>query len=135
MDFWKTKAFKNLETEWYEKLLKNGFVDIEQDENFLRRMTADIFRKKVSDVTNANKASYYAIISSYVQEESFKDEADRIIMTMVSDGARIKSISCVLKSKGFKNNRATVRFTIRRYEMKWGIKTYEPQQLSSAKIA
>ena len=140
--FFESDDFKKLNAEWQEKLAISGFVDAEvpvkpQDTIFrgdgsyrLKVSTGDVFRKD-NIVELQEKAAYFDLLVSYVQNEEFPNKADKLIMTKRSEGMKIKEISEELKKRGFKSHRQTIRYVIRRYETKWLIKKWQPNQMKS----
>ena len=67
-------------------------------------------------------------------ETEFEDEADRLIMEWTAEGREIKEISIELKKLGMrKSYRNTIRFVRRRYEDKWGIREWKPEEMVSRK--
>lgn len=156
----KIKGFKELQEIWYAKLATVGFVDIEKDGQLLtsasypyrhigsktqkasypyrhvgsedaKSITSNYFQRLDAfyRVLGA-KQLYFEMISSRVQVEKFDCDADEIIMRRTAEGAQIKAISEELKVLGHKNERKTIRYVIRKYEHRWNIKTWKPEQLT-----
>lgn len=92
--------------------------------------------KDADDLQRTAKESYFRLVAQLVHETVFQTAVDRIIMTMFADGARMKEIVAALERRippcfiERRRCRMTVRMTIRRYEMEWGIREYSPRQLN-----
>lgn len=146
--FWKSKEFNALRIEWNKKLEASDFKDAEKDINYTRflkdptagnggwlhhHLSANVFVRE-------EKETYYRILSQKFQEEkNFEDEEDRLIMELTVDGKTITEISSIIKArlsdgrKRSKHNRDTIRYIRRRYENKWGIRCWKPEQMTSRK--
>lgn len=127
MKFHETEEFKKQKKDWYQKLKESGFKDIEVvvgNEEKLRQYS--------KGYANNDKLDYYQALTYYVSSESFDNETDEFIMIRCSNGTKIKDISDELKKNSKKrSHRETIRYIIRKYEVRWGIKNYKPSQLSS----
>jgi hypothetical protein len=131
MKFYENEEFKRQQKEWYAKLKDSGFKDIEnilRDELVLAQYsTRFTFSPEVSHL----KMLYFQAITECVNLESFDCEIEELVMFMLSDGKLIKEISEELKARGLKrSHRETIRYIIRKYEVKWGLRNYSPSQLS-----
>lgn len=151
---WKSKEFKKLKKEWEQNLKNSGFVDVEKDiggDRVLKQSSDYAFRRKetTQDVREA-KETYFALLSEWVQKESFEDDVysqltlfkelqnispDRLIMERTAEGKTIQEISREMKLLGlFKHNRDTIRYIRRRYEDKWGIKSWNKEEMVSRRV-
>lgn len=102
------KAFKKLKKEWYRKLKKEGFVDIEKAEHSLgpfyscaRRFDVGS-RDEVAEVTNLKydaKEEYYRLAEHFLNEFEFDNKIEKIIWTMHTEGKTIREISSLKKIK------------------------------------
>lgn len=132
---------RKLYEKWNKKL---GFQDLEKllvkKDKTGKPVNAQLILKKdavddafrdlpTAEVTR--KFDYYHSMSTYAQQEKFDDEADRIVMQMRGEGTPIKDICAALKKQGHKHHRQTVRFIIRKFEYRWGLKQWKPNQLTS----
>lgn len=129
MTFWKSPAFKALQAEWYQRLEAEGFKDAEEFDGEEVRLKDYSLGRKREIIMRLQRQRYFAVISEYVQQTQFESIVDEIILTWYADGRKIKHICEELKRQGQSRCRETIRFTIRRYEMQWGIKQYSPKQL------
>lgn len=137
---WRSKEFEALQKEWDERLKETGFEDIEKNiggERVLKQSSDYAYRRKEhTQVYRENKLSYFMLLAEFLaKERNFDDESDRLIMMRTSDGWTIQEISQELKSLGKnKFNRDTIRYIRRRYENRWGIRAWKPEQMVSRKV-
>jgi len=140
--YWATEEFKELSKEWDQKLENSGFKDEEttiDGERVLKQQASNVYRQ-ADVITKEAKLKYYQQLSSAVQKDPPTDPIHKIIMTMTAEGATIKEIVKVLAKKKYRLrahgaiDRHTVGFIRRRYEMKWGIKHWNPKQLNLTHI-
>lgn len=132
MTYWKSPAFKELQRTWYTKLEASGFEDAEQligADMMLKQIAAHAYRD-MDELAIVTKEAYYRALSEMVQLSRFADEIDYVIMVMTSHGASIKCIIDALSERGTRRCRKTIRCTIRKYEMAWGLRRYNPRQLN-----
>lgn len=121
-----TLDFKKLQDEWYRKLAESGFEDAEELIGTIWRLkndSASYFRYTPVEVREA-KIEYFEKIGECVEAESFDSERDMHVLKMWAAGDNIKTIEKKLSEKGYKNKREKIRFIIRKYENRWGIKYY-----------
>ena len=132
--YWLAKGFKELQKEWYRKVEVDGlYTDIEKvvgGESVLVQRASNAYRQ-ASQVVRQNKLRYYQLLASHVNEEKWDDAVDELVMKMLAEGSKIKSISEHLKKKGHRHHRQTVRFIVRKYETKWNIKSWKQSQMTS----
>lgn len=136
MNFWKTKSFKELQRTWYQQLQKEGFQDAEEpigDEMVLKQSAAHPYHG-ADQLVRTSKEAYYRLLSQQVQEAEFRSEVDRIILTMFAEGSPLKSIREAISKLGMVRCRNTITFTIRKYEMRWGLREYSPRQLNRKEV-
>ena len=127
------KKLKKLKAEWDQKLKDDGFKDIEQtigNQRVLSQRASNAYRQATT-IEREAKQEYYRLLTQYTAQESFDNEADKIIMERRSNGTAIVDISKELKRLGFPCHKQTIRYHIRRYENHWGIKKWLPHQLTS----
>lgn len=133
MTYWKSDNFKALQKEWYERLEESGFEDAEVmvgSNMTLRQSATHPYRHCKGELDREMKAAYYNFIAQQIHEEQFEDEVDQLILTWHADGAEVNTICQKLDEAGKRRCRRTVRVTIRRYEMQWGMREYTPRQLN-----
>lgn len=141
--FWGNQDFKRLKREWDEKLRESGFEDAEKEvggERVLRQSADYAYRRKETvGVIRECKLEYFTLLSQKIEETRFEDGWDRLIMEMTAEGKSIREISDHLKAlipkgrKRTKHNRMTICYVRRRYEHKWGIRTWKPEEMQSRK--
>lgn len=137
MTFWKTREFKELQAEWYAKLKVSGFQDAEVliDGEPLLRQGADHPYRYSEPTARVCKEAYFRILSEYVRQAPFRNKTDRIILVLRAEGAKIQQICDTLAFLGRGRYRGTIRYTIRKYEMQWGIRRYSPKELNQVRSA
>lgn len=139
--YWESREFECLEAEWDQKLKEAGFEDAEEKvkgERLLKyRFDRSLFCWKDRDeLTHEARQHYFLMLSELVDRETeFAHESDKIIMERTAEGRKISEISKELKTlKKFKSHPNSIRFVRRRYEHKWGIKSWMPEQMVSRKV-
>lgn len=133
MSYWQTKQFRELQLAWYAKLESEGFDDAEEligGELRLKQSATHPIRHVRSLFDFSTKEAYFSELGSLVQGHIFHNNVDRIILTMFADGEKISRIVQALEELGSRRCRMTVRMTIRKYEMAWGMRQYTPKQLN-----
>lgn len=123
---------KRLEDKWNKILDDSGFVDIEETKGKDRvlKQIANHAYWRSGKLAVKSKFEYYNSISQKVQIEKFDCGIDKLILVMASQGMSHASIVRILSSIGKRRYRATIRFIIRRYEMKWGLKSWTLKQMN-----
>lgn len=131
--------FLRLQKHWYQRLSESGFKDIERldgEELVLDRPAPeDYFR--VSPFEREMREQYYLAICHAVfsDETFFRNEIDRYILSRHAEGAKAKHIAEELKTRGIIRHRHSIRFIVRKYEMAWGLRSYNDKQLNVKKKA
>jgi hypothetical protein len=118
--FWTKAEFKELEYKWYKKLKRNGFKDIELSLGNQRVIANPSKLRK--DLYNSQE--YYRQLKVNLVGGSYDCKADRVVMSLRTEGVPIKSISAKLGSLGLKSHRETIRKIIRKYETRWGVRKW-----------
>ncbi len=137
MAFWKTEHFIALQKAWYQRLKDSGFDDQEEfaaDDLVLKQRSYHAYRG-TTELTRVSKESYFNMLGQFSQSTIFKNDVDRLIMTLYAEGRNIKAICQELEIRGQSRDRSTIRFRIRLYEMKWGIRSYKPKSLHYLKVS
>ncbi len=132
MTYWKTQDFKALQQAWYGRLKAEGFQDAEEviaGELLLKQVAAHPYRG-ADDLTRSTKEDYFRVMAQAVQDAEFDSEVDRLILTAYAEGKKIKAICDELAGMGQTRGRATVRYKVRLYEMRWGMREYSPRELN-----
>ncbi len=135
--YWQSRKLIKLEKIWYEKLRDSGFVDAEKvagKEKVLVQRASNAYRQ-ASETERESKADYFRLLCIYGHDEIFPDKITEIVMLRRSFGRSLKEIHDELKLAGIKEHqiyntsRQTIRFIIRSYENKWGIRKWTKAQL------
>lgn len=123
------EEFQKLREQWYKTLEDTGFKDIEKSndkleaDKLVRLQKAHSFFDQNGHLVNA-KQEYFQILFQTVNDSTviFHTELDKYILTRYAEGARIKTIVDELKKMNTPRGRDSIRFIIKRYEKKWGIR-------------
>ena len=132
MTFWKSPSFKTLQADWYQRLEDEGFEDIEEmicGDMMLRQIASHAYRD-LDPLEITSKEAYYRLLGQHILVEPFQNDVDKLILTMFAEGAKIKRIREALITRGKGRCRNTITFTIRKYEMRWGMREYTTKQLN-----
>lgn len=132
MTFWKSPSFIELQRAWYQRLEEEGFQDAEQlvgDQLVLKQIAAHPYRNE-DELGRAMKEAYFRLLGQEIQKGEFITQIDKVILTMFSEGYTYRAICIALEKLGTPRHRKTVRFTIRKYEVLWGLREYTPRQLN-----
>ena len=115
-----TKEFKKLQDQWYAKLKKEGFKDIEQDEDHLKSYASTDLINNYTPETFAIKENYYIAAGHFLHSYEFKCKADRLIWEYHSEGKALVEIVKLLKKHRIKSYKNKVHETVKtlRNEMK-----------------
>lgn len=127
MKYYQTKQFRELEGAWEGKLKESGFEDIEKRVGSKKVMKnhndhASHYHKRLEE-----KAEYYRILNECFLREIFVDH--KIMRDFVA-GRKRAEIFRELLAMGHSIEYETVRFIVRRYEYRWGIKHYTPKEMN-----
>jgi len=129
--FWRTKKFKALSIEWDKKLQANGFIDIETrcgGERVLKQRATNAYMQ-ADEFERESKLEYFCVLSHLAQTTIFPSPLEQIVMQSHAEGMAIKEIISELNKNGLSRDRRTIRFIIRRWQMKWGIRTWSLSQM------
>jgi hypothetical protein len=112
----KPKTFNQLQEEWYAKLKKEGFEDIEQTdtkERLLKSWHSSYFHSRHNPHDFRHQEEYFRQATNFYHSHDFKNQAEKKIWLLHSEGYTIREISSHFKNKaGFK--RAWVHQTVKR---------------------
>lgn len=128
------KELLELQKYWYEKLEEVGYADIEHfvgTKLVLKKSVMYPFKHTDFERMTIQE-EYFRLLGLKVNDEEtyFKSEVDRYILTRHAEGAKSKTIELELKGRGTPRHRHSIRFIIRRYEFRWGIKSYNERELN-----
>lgn len=131
-EFWRTKSFKVLSKTWNQKLEESGFLDAEielKGDRALRQKATNCYRN-ASELERETRLRYYALLGYLAHNTSFPNDLERIVMLRHSEGVTIKEILEELMLYGIIRDRKTIRYIIRRWQAKWGIRAWSPRQMN-----
>lgn len=100
-----TRAFKDLKDEWYAKLKKEGFEDIEvagSSKEYLKEWHSNYFIARYSPLSFESKQEYYSLASAFIHRHRFKTQQEKRIWLLHTEGLSIKTIAETLKIKKWK---------------------------------
>jgi hypothetical protein len=116
----KTKAFRDLEKKWYDKLADKGFKDLERRNKWGReegRLKTDPL-ENIPHFYNVEqfqiKEEYYRMAGQFLHEYKFKTALERIIWDMHTQGISVRNIVKKLQSKGHTAYKDLVHGAIKR---------------------
>ena len=133
MKYWQTQEFLALQKAWYERLNNIGFKDVESKldgfDPILKELSDKVHRYRYRSKME-NHAEYFRVMLDKACQSVYDSEIDKIILNMFADGKRYKDIYDFLASQGNRRCLNTLRFTVRKYEVRWGVKEYSPRELN-----
>lgn len=140
MTYWLTDSFKALQTAWYQRLEKEGFVDAEEiidGDPELKQNAEHAYLCKDADMTlqqYLNREEYFHRLSHHVSVEDFDTEIDRLILSLYAEGTSKRRIAGILRKlaprrppafvSDLYRSRKTVWYRICVYEMRWGLREF-----------
>lgn len=97
MDWHKTPKFLKLQQQWYNKLKKKGFVDIEHDEDHLKLSSERFVVRNSGAYANPTltsaKFEYYNNCRKFMSTYLFKNKREKEIFEMHTEGISIRDIA------------------------------------------
>lgn len=140
MKFWERPEFIAMQRDWYARLKDLGFEDVEEA-GYDERIRHDMPLLAQGPIA-ADRRRYCELLAERLETATFANPTDELIMQMRAEGARIKEIVekiveagsgpvYVRRAEHFGETyvRRAVRYRIRVYEMKWGLRSYTAKQL------
>lgn len=121
------EEFEELQNEWYEKLRRTGFVDIEikkGDVEFLKQNSKNRF-DGMHPLTREVREIRFTLLRHKVEDENtvYKNKIDKFIMTLHAEGLTQATIIRELRKIGIRRCEKTIFNIIRKYEIKWMIRS------------
>jgi hypothetical protein len=129
--YYQTDEFKELADEWEEILKEAGLPDIEKSvgkKRVLKQNSPNVYRQ-MDPVRREAKEQYFRELNRCLHAACFDCSVDRVVMVLKAEGAKIVEICVALEKLGMRRYRRTVRLIVRKYEDRWGIKSWSPEQL------
>jgi hypothetical protein len=94
--------FKALQDEWYAKLKKKGFEDIEDTDSpqqYLKSWHSQYFQVKYTATTFEAKQEYYQMALSFLNDHRFANRKEKEIWKLHTDGLSLRKIASTLNAK------------------------------------
>ena len=94
-----SKKFKALQSQWYKKLKKSGFEDIENSKGDLKKYESATWNRNTKHTTEERvesrkaKADYYRIAGQFLHDYLFETALDKKIWTLHSIGKSYRVIA------------------------------------------
>jgi hypothetical protein len=135
MAFWRTKKFKELNEHWNGILKNSGFVDSEVETKggmSLKQRSTNAYRQ-ASSLERDSRLEYYLYVGHKAQNTHFDNALEELILKMHAGGSLIKEIADEIKNRNDSLDRRTIRFIIRRWQMRWGIRRWNHRQVGLKK--
>lgn len=109
--------YEKLRAIWYKKLEKEGFVDIESDEDNLKSWSAKFSSRRSQDVWQAKEA-YYHMATNFLNDYQFESAFEKKVWEYHAEAISIRDIVKLLrkKTKVMVINRAFIWSTVNRLE-------------------
>lgn len=99
MSVYKSDSFKRLRAQWYKKLQKSGFNDIENKSDLISVWHSSHFQKTYSRDEFQSKEEYFRRALHFLNEHAFQTVTEFQIWEMHADGASLRVIAKELKTK------------------------------------
>lgn len=133
--FWKRPEFKERQAYWYDLLAQSGFKDIETNEQ-LKAHASDAYRNSPEPTRNA-KCEYYLELSRLVKEKAaeFDEGIDYFVIYKLSLGLTQAQVLRELEGLGAARDKHTITYIRRKYEHRWGLRQWKPEQMKSRKVS
>lgn len=98
------KPDKELLAKWNRKLAASGFEDCERPDGSLKTFTTSAFSKGYyTDPNRRNaKIEYYTLAQHFLHTYKFKNNKERVMWELHSEGISIRNISKEMKRRNFK---------------------------------
>lgn len=84
--------YKDLQTEWYQKIKDDGFLDIEYPSAQLKLVSPNFTSEKILTTQR-----YYSICSDFLHKYHFNSDLDREIWQLHSEGFSLRQTAKILK--------------------------------------
>ena len=109
--------YEKLRAVWYKKLEKEGFVDIESDEDNLKSWSAKFATPKSQELMES-KAAYYHMATHFLNDYQFESALEKTILEYHTEAISVRDIAKLLrkKTKVMTLDRNVVWKTVKRLE-------------------
>jgi transposase-like protein len=101
----KKPDYEKEKAKWYKKLENSGFVDIEQDEDNLKKWSS-VFTAEVGKHSLELwkiKAEYFQMATNFLEEYKFDNNVEKVIWEYHANGLSIREIADLLKKARVKS--------------------------------
>lgn len=103
-------------SKWYKKLEREGFNDIEQDEDNLK-VWSSVFSKRHSIEQIQAKQVYYQMATNFLEDYEFGIRREEIIWAYHSEGISYRNISKLLKKVRIKLSHTAVQNIVHKLQV------------------
>jgi hypothetical protein len=110
--FWTSTKFKKLEQKWYDKLAKEGFADIEQQnspDQWLKNWhnaNSGVFAKQTPESLTTRQDFYTACSHALLKDSNFASKWEKWVWKHYSDGKSVSEIKRMSRHTQAKISRA-----------------------------
>ena len=132
MQFWKTKTFRQQAKIWNKKLKDSGFNDQEIEiagERVLNQRSTNAY-KQATELERQCRLDYFRLLGYLANNTIFPNRLEQFILLSHAEGKTTPEIAEEMKTHGVIKNKRTIGFIIRRWQMRWGIKTWTLKQMN-----
>lgn len=133
--FWRSRKFKVSLQEWNKKLEDIGFEDAEVElkgDRALKQRATNCY-KQASELERESRLEYFTFIGHLANNTKFPDEVEEFVMLKHSEGFSIAEIVAELSDINRPRHRHTVGFIIKRWQTKWGVRSWSLRQMNLKK--
>lgn len=133
--FWRTRAFKELSKSWDLKLHEAGFKDIEvplKEDRALKQRAINCYRQATA-IERESRLEYFCFLGYLANNTVFPNDLEKYVMLRHADGASILDIVNEINLNGIVRDRRTIGYIIRRWQAKWGIRSWTLKQMNLKK--
>jgi hypothetical protein len=109
---YKTKEFKDLQSEWYDKLNREGFKDVEQDEYRMKQWDCHAFSSRYTPQYFYSGQKYFALASQFLHSYKFKNDFEKLLWEHHAQGLSIRDIHKVIPKPS--KSASTIFYVIQR---------------------
>jgi hypothetical protein len=103
----RNKAFKKLKDKWYARLAKEGFKDLEANEDSLIVYESTSFQNRYDPENSYGAEEYYRLAGQFFHSYAFADAREKLIWELHSTGGTKRGISDRLKQLKHKRSAGT----------------------------
>ena len=119
--------------QWNCILKDADFIDCEttdiSGERVLKQRATNAYRQ-ADELERDTRLQYYSLLGHLAHNTKFDSQIEQLIMIRHSEGAEIKEIVEEIKLTGSYRCRKMVLFIIRRWQMRWGVKTWSLKEMN-----